>query len=72
MSANRRNPSAVQDGFKTKITSQEVDDAYQAFAALRRQACAEPFLIENEYFTALQETAYARFLLAFEAMEPWA
>ena len=56
--------------FRTyKIDSQEVEDAYQAFAALRRAAQAEPRLVENKYFTALQDTAYARFLLNFEAME---
>ena len=50
------------------IDSQEVEDAYQAFAALRRAACSEPALAENKYFTALQDTAYARFLLTFEAL----
>jgi len=51
------------------IDSAVVDEAYQAFAALRRAAQADPGLVENSYFTALQDTAYARFLLAFEAMQ---
>lgn len=51
-----------------RIDAQEVEDAYQAFAALRRAAQAEPQLIENKYFRALQDTAYARFLLNFEAL----
>lgn len=51
-----------------KIDAQQVEDAYQAFAALRRLAQAEPRLIDNAYFTALQDTAYARFLLNFEAL----
>lgn len=51
-----------------QIDAQEVEDAYQAFAALRRLACAEPHLIENKYFRALQDTAYARFLLNFEVL----
>ena len=51
------------------IDSAEVERAYQAFAALRRAAQAEPHLAENEYFTALQDTAYARFLINFEAMQ---
>ena len=51
-----------------KVDSQQVEDAYQAFAALRRAAQSEPGLTENKYFTALQDTAYARFLLLFEAL----
>lgn len=51
-----------------KIDAQTVEDSYQAFAALRRAAQAEPTLIENAYFLALQDTAYARFLLNFEAL----
>jgi len=51
-----------------QINEHEVDEAYQAFAALRRAAQREPYLIGNKYFTALQDTAYARFLLNFEAL----
>lgn len=51
-----------------KIDAQEVEDAYQAFAALRRAAQSEPALLSNEYFKALQDTAYARFLVNFEAL----
>lgn len=51
-----------------QITSQDVDDAYRAFEALRHAAQSEPSLIENEYFKALQDTAYARFLLNLEAL----
>jgi hypothetical protein len=51
-----------------QIDAQTVEDAYQAFAVLRRAAQAEPALIENPYFVALQDTAYARFLLNFEAL----
>ena len=50
------------------IDEAEVDEAYEAFAALRRAASAEPRLIENKYFTALQDTAYARFLARFKAL----
>ncbi len=52
-----------------KIDCQEVEDSYQAFAALRRAAQAQPSLVGNKYFRALQDTAYARFLLNFENME---
>ncbi len=52
----------------TKVTSQQVEDAYQAFAAMRRQACAEPHLLENDFYKALQDTAYAHFLLHLEAL----
>ncbi len=51
-----------------QIDSAEVEEAYQAFAALRRAAQSEPAMVENKYFQALQDTAYARFLLLFEAL----
>lgn len=51
-----------------KVDSAEVDDAYEAFAALRKAACSNPELTDNEYFKALQDTAYARFLVLFEAL----
>lgn len=51
-----------------KIDSAEVDEAYEAFAALRKAACSDPALLENKYFKALQDTAYARFLARFEAL----
>ena len=50
------------------ITTQDVEDAYQAFAALRVAAQGKPALAENEYFMALQDTAFARFMLVFEAL----
>lgn len=45
-----------------------VNDAYAAYSALRRAAQYDPGLLENEYFTALQDTAYARFIRAFEVL----
>ena len=50
------------------VDAAEVDLAYEAFAALRKAAQASPQLAQNHYFTALQDTAYARFLLNFEAL----
>jgi len=50
------------------ITSQDVENAYQAFAALQRLARDEPDLAWNEYFTALQDTAFARFITTYEAL----
>lgn len=50
------------------IDSETVNEAYEAFAALRKAACENPALINNRYFTALQDTAYARFLAVFEAL----
>lgn len=67
MTLPKTNPPAVQVPVYA-IDSQQVEDAYQAFASLRRLAQAEPHLTENWYFTALQDTAYARFLLTFEAL----
>lgn len=49
------------------IDETEVNDAYEAFAALRRLACAEPHLLGNRYFKACQDAAYARFIARFEA-----
>lgn len=51
------------------ITNQQVEDAWQAYAALMRCAAAFPDLAENEYFTACQDAAFARFKLAFAALE---
>lgn len=50
------------------INSQEVEEAWQAYRALQLAAASDPALLENRYFTALQDTAYARFLLLFEAL----
>jgi hypothetical protein len=52
-----------------KINSQQVEDAWQAYRALQLAACENTALLENKYFLALQDTAYARFLMTFEAME---
>lgn len=46
----------------------EVDLAFEAFAALRKAAQADPALVENKYFRALQDTAYARFYMMFEVL----
>jgi hypothetical protein len=52
-----------------KINSQEVEDAWQAYRALQLAAAGNTALLDNKYFRALQDTAYARFLMTFEAME---
>lgn len=49
------------------IDETEVNEAYEAFAAMRRLACSEPALLSNKYFKACQDAAYARFLARFEA-----
>lgn len=56
-------------GEQTAITNAQVEDAWQAYAALMRCAAAFPDLAENEYFLACQESAFARFKLAFDALE---
>jgi len=48
------------------VDSVRADLAYDAFACLRILASERPWLLENPYYTALQDTAYARFLAAFE------
>lgn len=50
------------------ITSQDVEDAYQAFAALQKVMRDAPELARNEYFVAVQDAAFARFVLAYEAL----
>jgi len=51
------------------ITSAQVEDAWQAFRATQLAAISDPALLDNEYFLAMQDTAYARFILTFEHME---
>lgn len=50
---------------KPTINETEVNEAYEAFAAMRRLACAEPHLATNKFYTACQDAAYARFLARF-------
>lgn len=70
MLAERRNKPGICPGQVPTFAfnAAEAEEAYWAFAALRRAAQADPQLVENKYFTALQDTAYARFLLNFEAL----
>jgi len=42
--------------------------AFDAYAAMRRLACQEPALIDNPYFQAAQDSAYARFLALWDAV----
>lgn len=51
-----------------RINPDRVEDAWQAYSALQRAASESPALLDNAYFTALQDTAYARFLMTFEAL----
>lgn len=63
----RRNPPANQPIPVIRFDHAEADKAFEAFAELRKLAQAKPHLLDNSYFTALQDTAYARFFLNFEA-----
>ena len=51
-------------------TIQQATEAFEAYAALRRTACELPGLLQNEYFLALQDAAYARFMVVYYALEP--
>lgn len=51
-----------------KIDSEVVENAWQAFRALQLAVADKPELARNPYFSALMDTAYSRFLLAFEAL----
>lgn len=50
------------------VTSDQVNDAWLAFAASQRMAAVQPELTQNEYFKAMQDAAYARFVLLLEAL----
>jgi hypothetical protein len=45
----------------------EAEEAWEAYKALQLAARDNPGLVQNKYFRALQDTAYARFLMNFEA-----
>lgn len=47
---------------------QDAKDAYAAYQALLSLQSARPDLANNEYFGALKDTAFARFLSTFEAL----
>jgi hypothetical protein len=51
-----------------RIDEQEVEASWQAYRATQLAVCQNPGLLENKYFLALQDTAYARFLMNFEAL----
>ena len=51
------------------VTIHQTARAYEAYAALQRLAASEPALLENEYFRAAQDGAYARFMVAYNALE---
>ena len=51
-----------------KIKNADVENAWQAFHALQIAGRDNPTLLTNPYFTALQDTGYARFLAVFEAL----
>lgn len=62
-------PSGDQDSIPVfRMNEAEVEDAYRAYSALRMAAASEPSLTLNPYFLALQDTAYARFHMLFEAL----
>lgn len=51
-----------------RIDAQQVEDAWQAYRALQLAAQTNPALLANDYFLALQDTAFARFMMNFEAL----
>lgn len=51
------------------VTIDQTARAYEAYAALQRLAASEPDLLENEYFKAVQDAAYARFMVVYNALE---
>lgn len=65
-------PDNARDGLPQAkpgcVTSQDVENAYQAFAALQRLARDDANLAGNVYFKAVKDTAFARFILVYEAL----
>lgn len=51
-----------------QINEAQVNDAYAAYCALCSLVSTQPDLAENEYFLALKDTAFARFLTTYEAL----
>jgi hypothetical protein len=56
-------PSDIQ------LKTAQCNDAFQAYAALRRAALDDTALLTNPYYTALVDTAHARFLALFSAWD---
>jgi hypothetical protein len=46
----------------------KAQDAYAAYAALQMAQRADPGLVDNSYFQALLDSAYARFLILYERL----
>ena len=66
------NRNSVTDIFgepHVPITDDHLYDAWQAYYATRIAEWSNPALSTNEFFLAMQDTAYARFLLINDAVE---
>lgn len=51
-----------------QISEEQVERAWEAYETICKVQHAIPRLLDNEYFEALREAAFARFMIAFEAM----
>lgn len=65
----RRNPPAVQAVPIIGFDMPAADAAYAAHTALIEVEAKRPDLARNPYWTALRDTAFARFQAAFEVSE---
>jgi len=63
-----KGPTAPMCDLDETTLERKADMAFAAYQAMRGAAASEPALLDNPYFIALQDTAYARFLLAFGAL----
>lgn len=59
---------ALKPPTRGSLDSQDASDAYAAYQGLCFLVSLRPDLIENEYFNALKDTAFARFLSTYEAL----
>ena len=51
------------------IALEEVEAAFEAYAAICETAAGNPQLLSNDFFMAARDGAFARFMTRFNAME---
>lgn len=50
------------------VTAEMAEQAFSAYRATQLAICHDPSLLENPYFIALQDAAYARFFILSDAL----
>ena len=66
---DKYNPPACNASVPVYVVHEtDANAAYEAHAALQMTARSNPRLLDNPYFAALQDTAFARFLATFKVL----